>query len=419
MGNSTDRVKPDDPGSVNISISIPADTAERYGFKENTAYSISELPTGVLIKRSPDRLDRIYVEITNRCNLNCSTCVRNVWNESSGMMETSLFRRILEEAEELTGKENPITVFFGGWGEPLLHPDVFSMIGSVKQRGWRAELISNGTMIDEERAKALIESGLDMLWISMDGASPESYRDVRLGDMLPKILENLQGFRRLKALMMKKLPELGIAFVAMKSNIGDLGGIVDICRKYEAVRLSISNVLPFTKDLIDQRLYSASSESWGGGILKIDFPRIDASEEVLSQLRSLADATGRFSFNDDHENISTGGCPFLNKASVSVRWDGMVSPCTPLFYDSTYYIGDTERTVRECHYGNLNTESLSDIWMNDEYRNLRISLQQDDFSPCTVCNSCEMAESNEDDCFGSEHPACGGCYWKQGFIQCP
>jgi MoaA/NifB/PqqE/SkfB family radical SAM enzyme len=62
---------------------------------------------------------------------------------------------------------------------------------------------------------------------------------------------------------------------------------------------------------------------------------------------------------------------------------------------------------------------LMDIWNNPEYVALRERLQEFDFSPCTFCNSCEMAESNKEDCFGNIQPACGGCLWAQGFIQCP
>lgn len=42
-----------------------------------------------------------------------------------------------------------------------------------------------------------------------------------------------------------------------------------------------------------------------------------------------------------------------------------------------------------------------------------------DFFPCSTCNSCELPEENLEDCFVSEHPACGGCLWAQGFRKCP
>lgn len=42
-----------------------------------------------------------------------------------------------------------------------------------------------------------------------------------------------------------------------------------------------------------------------------------------------------------------------------------------------------------------------------------------DYSPCHVCGGCQLLEKNEEDCYGNTFPACGGCLWAQGVIQCP
>ena len=58
------------------------------------------------------------------------------------------------------------------------------------------ELITNGTLLTKPLSKQLIEAGLDMLWVSLDGATPESYADVRLGAALPEVLPILPVFKR-------------------------------------------------------------------------------------------------------------------------------------------------------------------------------------------------------------------------------
>ena len=178
-------------------------------------------------------------------------------------------------------------------------------------------------------------------------------------------------------------------------------------------------MLPFSENLVDERLYKLASSNWGKGDLRIEFPRMDATEEVSSVIEKAAKAGGWYSIAGNERDHRIGVCPFIKKASMSIRWDGKISPCTPLFYDSESFLESTLRQSRACHYGDVNTDSLYDVWMKDEYRSLRRKLQFEEFSPCTVCNSCEMAESNEEDCFGDTHPACGGCLWQQGFIQCP
>ncbi len=60
------------------------------------------------------------------------------------------------------------------------------------------ELITNGTTLTEKISRKLVESGLDILWVSIDGASPETYADVRLGAELPTILNNLRRLIRMR-----------------------------------------------------------------------------------------------------------------------------------------------------------------------------------------------------------------------------
>ena len=68
------------------------------------------------------------------------------------------------------------------------------MVAKVKALGATVELITNGTLLTQEMSGRLIEAGLDVLWVSLDGATPESYADVRLGAALPEVLANLGNF---------------------------------------------------------------------------------------------------------------------------------------------------------------------------------------------------------------------------------
>ena len=74
--------------------------------------------------------------------------------------------------------------------------------------------------------------------ISIDGARPESYADVRLGDHLPEILENLDRWQRLARESQSTPPELGISFVVMKRNLPDLAEILELAKKLGARHFS-------------------------------------------------------------------------------------------------------------------------------------------------------------------------------------
>ena len=173
----------------------------------------------LLTNRNIDRLAKIYIEPTNRCNLDCRTCMRHGWEEDLGFMEFRLFEKILDG---LHFQATMPSIFFGGFGEPLMHPDIAVMVARAKAAGARVELITNGILLNEELARSLVTAGLDFLWLSIDGASPQSYADIRLGNHLPHIIAILRRLRRRRIFNFGQTPELGISFVAMKRNIADL-----------------------------------------------------------------------------------------------------------------------------------------------------------------------------------------------------
>ena len=112
-------------------------------------------------------------------------------------------------------------------------------------------------------------------------------------------------------------------------------------------------------------------------------------------------------------------CPFIEQRSMSVDWEGSVSPCLALLHSHESYLFDIKRSIHHYRLGNVNDRPLMEIWQSGGYTQFRDKVEQFDFAPCTICASCEMAEANQEDCFGNKFPACGGCLWATGVIQCP
>ena len=416
MSTRTIRVRLDDQGH----LVLPPDLVERFGLVEGAVVRLEERADAIALGRSSASLARVYVEPTTLCNLFCRTCIRNVWDEPPGLMSPGTFARVLAGVREISPAP---TVFFGGFGEPFAHPGLLDMVAAAKEAGCPVELITNGTMLDEATRRTLVRIGLDRLWVSIDGATPQSYADVRLGDALPQVLESLTRLRELRNATATSLPRLGIAFVAMKRNIADLPEVIRLGQKLGADRYSVSNVLAHTPEMRDQVLYfrtidaeAADPSPW---MPEISFPRMDLDEPTLEGLvRVLADR-GRRSPQAWTDGAQPSRCPFVEKGSISVRWDGAISPCLPLLHSHRSYLDFRPRTTHAFSVGSVNERSLADAWSDPAYVALRERLLAFDFAPCTICNSCDMADENLEDCFGSPTPACGGCLWAQGFIRCP
>lgn len=404
-------------------VVLPPQVAKDLGIAPGDELRIESNGRGAHLHPSIHRLKRVYVEVTNQCNLTCSTCMRNVWEVEYGHMSTQLFGRILTGLEKCA--ERP-EIFIGGYGEPLFHPGILNLIGEAKGRGFQVSMITNGILLTEPAARQLIDLELDMLWVSLDGASAECYADVRLGDMLPLVLKNLAGLRSLKyqkygPSIGSGRPRLGIAFVAMQRNIHDLGEVIHLGSRLGAMEFSISNVLAHDAGLLEENLYMHSLDMVAGQELRptVHLPMMDSQPQTLKALGDVMRDLNQLELTGSFINRNLDQCPFLERGSLTVRWDGKVSPCLPLLYTHEHYLGNRKRISREYFVGDSCEQDLAEIWNDAEYRALRKRLQDFDFSPCAFCNSCEMALGNLEDCFGNTQPACGGCLWAQGVIRCP
>ncbi len=403
---------------VDGTVSISRDALAALGLHPGAHARLEIREDSVVIRRPISDLARVYIELTNACNIDCRTCMRSVWATDTGYLSRELFARLRDQLAAM--RQKPL-VFLGGIGEPLFHPHAVEFVAALHEIGVKVDLITNGTLLTPDRVSGLISAGLRRLWVSIDGSRPESYSDVRLGASLPAVLENLADLKFQKLRHATTRPDLGIAMVVMERNVADLPEVVKLGLDLDAVRFSISNVLAHNRHLAPQVLYNHESTRWNPKRAVVDLPRIDVDDpRVLSALRGVIGAGSRTRGEVDLDIFpQRNSCPFIEKGSMSIRWDGAVAPCLALLHSHSYYLGDIIRMHGEHMVGDANRQSLEEIWTDSDYVDLRERLVDFGFSPCTTCRSCERIRQNAADCTGNATPACGGCLWAQGFIRCP
>jgi MoaA/NifB/PqqE/SkfB family radical SAM enzyme len=400
---------------------IPTELVERYGLGPGAPVWIEKGKNDVRLHRPVTDLKKIYIEPTNQCNIACRMCMRNSWDEPSGWMSSETFDVILENLENISPM--PI-VSFGGLGEPLAHPDFIDMVVRIKKLGGRVEMITNGTLLDERRSRQLVDGGLDMVWVSIDGASPESYADVRLGAALPEVLANLDRLRELReSWTYFPTPEIGITFVAMKRNIADLPEVIKMGRRVGAKHFMVSHVLPYTAEMQAERLYARMLRNitympslW---VPQLNLPKMNLNENTQDVFIQLLNSSCNVTFAGNNLGGSNDVCTFIQSGSMAIGWDGSASPCLPLLHNHISYLHGKPRRSRRHIIGNIKEQSMIALWQDPDYVAYRKRVQSFAFAPCTSCGGCDLSEANEEDCFGITFPACGGCLWAQGVIQCP
>jgi MoaA/NifB/PqqE/SkfB family radical SAM enzyme len=243
---------------------MPPQVTERFGLVPGAAVRAVDRGDTLAIDRSIDSLARIYVEPTTRCNMQCRTCMRNVWDEPPGAISSETLSRVLDAARRVA--PHP-TLFFGGLGEPFAHPEMLAMLAAAKSVGGPVEVITNGTLLDDVTCRELVRLEVERLWVSIDGATAESYADVRLWDALPQVIADLARLRELRRQSRSGLPRLGIAFVAMKRNLADLPEVIRLGQRLGADRFSVTNVLAHTdgsspSTWCNRRLHASTLISW-------------------------------------------------------------------------------------------------------------------------------------------------------------
>jgi tungsten cofactor oxidoreducase radical SAM maturase len=356
----------------------------------------------ILLPRLPD-LHKLYVEPTTACNLECRTCIRNVWQDPQAHMDLETFERLIAQTHAFPDLTR---VVLSGLGEPLMHPHILDMVRLARERGLAVTLGTNGLLLDRALSRELIALGVDRLVISLDGVRPETYASVR-GTQPFVVMDNIRGLNEVKTELNSLSPALGIEFVALRGNIAELPHLTGLASRLGARRVLVSNVLAYTDEMRDQILYGYEPRApFGAG----NWPIKTESWVLLGVL--------------DLPRMHWGAeprCRFVRDRSAVIGWDGSVLPCYALSHNYSYLAIDGRRkNVTRYSLGNVAERSLLEIWSSEEYCRFRNEVRDYHFPSCPDCDlreTCDLREQNEG-CWGW-NPSCADCLWAQDIIRCP
>lgn len=127
-----------------------------------------------------------YIFPTNHCNFRCNYCAhslgaqgfRDTYGFAPETMGMDTYRAAIDQLAEFPRPLKSLSLT--GQGEPLLHPQLPEMVAYAKERGAseRVEFMSNGALLRQAAAQALVDAGLDCIRISLQGLSGEKYAQV-------------------------------------------------------------------------------------------------------------------------------------------------------------------------------------------------------------------------------------------------
>jgi radical SAM protein with 4Fe4S-binding SPASM domain len=191
----------------------------------------------------------LSIDITYRCNLKCIMCeVSNIINKKDDELNTS---EIINFINNVLNKYSIKSVRFLG-GEPLLRKDLETIISGISSRV-HTKIITNGTLITEERAKRIVESKTSLVSFSIDG--PEHIHDMFRGiGSFKQAISGLDNLNKAKKEMGYNLPEIEIIPCVSKANVNEMDSMMEIAKNYNAKLVLVNflmEMLNTPKDTID------------------------------------------------------------------------------------------------------------------------------------------------------------------------
>jgi radical SAM protein with 4Fe4S-binding SPASM domain len=194
---------------------------------------------------------RGYIELTNYCNLRCQMCGQAYFDDHGGKRKHLAKEAYNKFVEQLPYLDETVAT---GFGESLLSPYFWDLMEILPWGGIK-RLITNGILLDSETTRRLLKYPLNEYFISFEATDRETYKFVRSGDHLDKVLQNIRDMDKNRQEAGREDITIQLGFVAMKRNIEQLPGFVRQAREIGADRVVVSFLHVTRPHLIEQSLY--------------------------------------------------------------------------------------------------------------------------------------------------------------------
>jgi len=303
----------------------------------------------------------ILIEPTADCNYDCIKCEKFTAGyaddgpiDGRRNMSFEHYKRIIDEIGSTL-----ITLRLWHYGEPLLHKDLFLMIEYAKKKGIFVVVSSNLSLLDGKTAQRMIDSGLDYLIISFDGASERTYKLYHGKDCFNRIVKNMELLISLKKKSGSEYPFVELQFIVMKENEKEMADVAALAKRI--------------------------------GIDKLTYQKLQADRLEATRLTkrdpdgSVLPVDGRFCFDPGQKkNIDFCSIPW---EETVIRYSGLVIPCA-------FDIGQIQSMGRLFRNGEY--QGLRRIWNGPEYQNFRGRVKKG-LDLIKTCSLCEKRDNNCND----------------------
>lgn len=359
----------------------------------NQALNLQEFEQKRLTLRSlPPSL---FLESTTKCNFYCKTCSKGYQVYAAEDLHTPVMEEVCREL-----MPSNLRISITGFGEPTLASNFDEIVKMSLEHSSSVHFVTNASLLSFGRLEQLTATPLEML-ISFDGATKETFEEIRAGARFELILEKLAMIKKLRDLQLSGFrSKISLNFVALRKNIHELPDVVRIAHRYEIRNVCVTD-------------YGFNGNEFDEQSLRFEPER---ANRFLDEAGEVARSLGVEFFPPPHYTPVPPPLP-------GVSWWRKALAARRLFPEpgrfprrcnspwSEPYI-QTNGTVVPCctnsdYLGSLRKQTFAQIWNGWRYRLLRLRI--DSFFPPHRCRSCQYI-------FGINAGNAGNVMAKEGLL---
>jgi MoaA/NifB/PqqE/SkfB family radical SAM enzyme len=323
----------------------------------------------------------VFIEVTNHCNLLCETCPRTFTTyEQPKTLAWDDFVRIVDQFPDME------RAVLHGIGEPLLNKELPRMIAYLKARSVYVLFNTNATLLTGDWAHKLIESGLDEIRVSIDGANPKTYALIRGAPLFHKVVGNLKRFVEIQHTLNAATPRPSLWMTGLKENIAELPAVVRLAAQIGVPEVYLQRMVYYHEADRAPGMMDDGHGLFASFDEQVD--RIVAESEALAQslgvrLRASGATTPQHSLKGEGAiAIDTLQRPWLACmrpwTTAYVTANGNLLPCCISPFATQDYAS--------LQLGNLFAQDFAEQWNGERYQQWRARLLSD--QPNSACAGC-------------------------------
>lgn len=183
----------------------------RFPFSRSLTFSLAR-------KQASQMWQVVSIEPHNVCDLRCKMCPYVDTTRRKEQMSMELYQKIVDDAVD--AGINFLNLSF--YNEPFLDSLIFDRIGYAKGKGLRVEFFSNGKSLTQEKISSILDTEVDRITFSFDGASKQTYEKIRIGGDFERTKDNILALLQERRRRGLKRPFVNISLVAQEDNQREL-----------------------------------------------------------------------------------------------------------------------------------------------------------------------------------------------------